>query len=94
MANLDLLINASVAGEASRIVDSARWSVIARPSHAVPACLTGCPAISVCAGPGMGGLPVAMQIIAKPFAEPSLFRAAYAYQLAHGWHTQRPAITQ
>jgi Asp-tRNA(Asn)/Glu-tRNA(Gln) amidotransferase A subunit family amidase len=35
-----------------------------------------------------------MQLIAKPFAEPLLFRAAHAYQQAHGWHTQRPAIAR
>jgi aspartyl-tRNA(Asn)/glutamyl-tRNA(Gln) amidotransferase subunit A len=94
MADLDLLVNASVAGEASRWVDAAKWSFIARPSHATLACLTGYPAISICTGPGEGGLPVAMQLIAKPFAEPLLFRAAHAYQQAHSWHTQRPAIAR
>ena len=94
MADLDLLVNASVAGEASRWVDAAKWSFIARPSHATLACLTGYPAISICTGPGEGGLPVAMQLIAKPFAEHLLFRAAHAYQQAHSWHTQRPAIAR
>ena len=92
MADLDLLVNASVAGEASRWADAAKWSFVARPSHATLACLTGYPAISVCTGPGEGGLPVAMQIIAKPFAEPLLFRAAHAYQQDHAWHAQRPSI--
>jgi aspartyl-tRNA(Asn)/glutamyl-tRNA(Gln) amidotransferase subunit A len=94
MADLDLVVNASVAGEAGRWVDAAKWSFIARPSHATPACLTGYPAISVCTGPGDGGLPVAMQFIAKPWAEPLLFRAAHAYQHAHGWHKRRPAIAR
>ena len=94
MADLDLLVNASVAGEAPPWADAAKWSFIARPSHATPACLTGYPAISVCTGPGDDGLPVAMQLIAKPFAEPLLFQAAHAYQQAHGWHTRRPAIAQ
>jgi Asp-tRNA(Asn)/Glu-tRNA(Gln) amidotransferase A subunit family amidase len=39
-------------------------------------------------------LPVAMQFIAKPWAEPLLFRAAHAYQHAHGWHKRRPAIAR
>ena len=92
MADLDLLVNASVVGEAPQWADAAKWSFIARPSHATLACLTGYPAISVCTGFGEGGMPVAMQLIAKPFAEPLLFQAAHAYQQAYSWHTRRPKI--
>ncbi len=94
MADLDLLVNASQAGEAPRIADMTKWSFFERPSLTTPACLTGYPAMSVCTGLGTGGMPVAMQIIAKPFAEPMLFRAAHAYEQAHVWRAQRPAIAQ
>jgi aspartyl-tRNA(Asn)/glutamyl-tRNA(Gln) amidotransferase subunit A len=92
MADLDLLVNASQAGEAPRITDMSKWAFFERPALTTPACLVGYPAMSVPTGLGNGGLPVAMQIIAKPFAEPMLFRAAHAYEQAHVWRTQRPAI--
>lgn len=94
MADLDVLVNASQSGEAPRIVDMTKWSFFERPSLTTPACLTGYPAMSICTGLGAGGLPVAMQLIAKPFAEATLFRAAHAYEKAHPWRAQRPAIAR
>jgi aspartyl-tRNA(Asn)/glutamyl-tRNA(Gln) amidotransferase subunit A len=35
-------------------------------------------------------LPIGLQVLAKPFDEPSLFRAAYAYEQATDWHRQHP----
>ena len=35
-----------------------------------------------------------MQLIAKLWAEPTLLRAAHAYEQAHSWRAQRPAIAQ
>lgn len=92
--DLDLLVNASQAGEAPKIVDLTKWAFFERPALTTPACLTGYPAMSVCTGFGQGGLPIAMQLIAKPWAEPTLLRAAYAYEQAHSWRAQRPAIAQ
>ena len=50
--------------------------------------------MSACTGIGLGGLPVAMQLIAKPFAEATLFRAAHAYEQAHPWRASRPDIAR
>ena len=58
----------------------------------MPFNVTGSPAMSVCTGFGAGGLPVAMQLIGKPFAEPALLRAAYAYEQATGWRRKRPEV--
>jgi aspartyl-tRNA(Asn)/glutamyl-tRNA(Gln) amidotransferase subunit A len=44
----------------------------------------------VCGGFGPKGLPVGIQLIAKPFEEPVLFRAAHAYEQAAGWRDRRP----
>lgn len=38
----------------------------------------------------VGGLPVAMQMIGRPFAEGTLLRAADAYQHVTDWHLRRP----
>ncbi len=43
----------------------------------VPASLAGLPAISVPSGLSKDGLPIGLQIIAKPFDEETVFRAAY-----------------
>jgi aspartyl-tRNA(Asn)/glutamyl-tRNA(Gln) amidotransferase subunit A len=94
MEDLDLLVCASQAGEAPRIVDMTKWAFFERPAFAAPACLTGFPSMSVCTGTGRGGLPVAMQLIGKPWAEATLLRAAHAYEQAHPWRSQRPAIAQ
>jgi len=63
-----------------------------RPSFTNPFNLTGLPAISVPCGFTSGGLPVGIQIVAKPFEETACFRVAYAYEQATEWHKRRPVL--
>ncbi|MBI3616542.1 MAG: Asp-tRNA(Asn)/Glu-tRNA(Gln) amidotransferase subunit GatA [Candidatus Omnitrophica bacterium] len=58
--------------------------------HTISVNLAGVPALSVPCGFTQGGLPIGMQLIAKPFAEETLLKAAYAYQQATGWHKRQP----
>jgi len=92
MADLDILVSASQPGEAPRIDSVPKWGNLERPSLTMPFNLTGFPAMSVCTGYGAGGLPVHMQLIAKPFAEPTLFRAGHAYESATQWRASRPDL--
>ncbi|MBO0711665.1 MAG: amidase [Acetobacteraceae bacterium] len=94
MADLDILITAAQPAEAPRIADVPKWATLDRPNFTVPFNVTGYPAISVCTGFGEGGLPVAMQLAAKPFSEPSLFRAAHAYETATDWRNRRPDLAR
>jgi aspartyl-tRNA(Asn)/glutamyl-tRNA(Gln) amidotransferase subunit A len=48
--------------------------------------------MSVCTGFGPAGLPLAMQLIGKPFAEPTLLRVAHTYERATTWRGRRPAL--
>ena len=48
----------------------------------VPANMAGLPGISVPAGLNKHGLPLGLQVIAKPFDEETMFRAAYALERA------------
>jgi aspartyl-tRNA(Asn)/glutamyl-tRNA(Gln) amidotransferase subunit A len=58
----------------------------------IPANMAGIPAISLPCGFDRARLPVGMQLMAGPFAEPTLFRAAYAYEQAAGWHQMRAVL--
>ncbi|PKB59252.1 MAG: glutaminyl-tRNA synthase (glutamine-hydrolyzing) subunit A, partial [SAR202 cluster bacterium Casp-Chloro-G2] len=61
-------------------------------SFTAPFNVTGLPAISVPCGFTEAGLPVGMQIAGKPFDEPSVIQAAFAYQQHARWYEQRPNI--
>ena len=49
------------------------------------------PAISLPCGVSAQGLPIGLQLVAAPYAEATLFRAASAYQRLTTWHRRRPA---
>jgi aspartyl-tRNA(Asn)/glutamyl-tRNA(Gln) amidotransferase subunit A len=63
-----------------------------RPNFTNPFNLTGLPAISVPCGFTPGNLPAGLQIVARPFEEATLFRAAHAYEQATQWHKRRPPL--
>lgn len=92
MADLDVIVMASAPAEAPRLDNVPKWSGIEKPSFTMPCNVTGFPAISICTGFGEGGLPVAMQLAGKPFTEPTLLRAAHAYETAMPWRSKRPAM--
>jgi aspartyl-tRNA(Asn)/glutamyl-tRNA(Gln) amidotransferase subunit A len=92
MENLDIIVSASQPGEAPRIDSVPKWANMEKPSFTMPFNVTGFPAISICTGFGEGGLPVAMQLAGRPFTEPTLFRAAHAYEAAMPWRARRPAM--
>jgi len=92
MADIDILVSASQPGEAPLIAEVPKWTNLEKPSLTMPFNVTGNPAMSVCTGYGEGGLPVCMQLIARPFAEPTLFRVGHAYETAMNWRSKRPAM--
>jgi aspartyl-tRNA(Asn)/glutamyl-tRNA(Gln) amidotransferase subunit A len=87
--DVDLIVTAGAPAEAPRIDSMPKWDNLARPSFTNPFNLTGWPAMCVCSGFGAGGLPVAVQVAAKPFQEAVLFRAAHAFEQATGFRASR-----
>jgi aspartyl-tRNA(Asn)/glutamyl-tRNA(Gln) amidotransferase subunit A len=54
--------------------------------------LTGLPALSLPCGFDSRGLPVGLQIAARPFDEATVLRVAQAYENIHGWNAMRPKL--
>lgn len=57
----------------------------------IPVNLAGLPGMSIPAG-FSEGLPVGLQIIGKAFDESTMYKAAYAFEQATDFHTQKPVI--
>jgi len=92
MSGLDVVLTATQPAEAAKIDEVPKWDLFDRPNFTMPFNVAGYPAISIHAGFGAGGLPVAIQLVGKPFQEPTLFRIADAFEKATPFRSQRPAL--
>jgi aspartyl-tRNA(Asn)/glutamyl-tRNA(Gln) amidotransferase subunit A len=81
-----ILANSVFAGE-TRMGTVAALTQYTRPYN-----ITGTPAISVPCGLSSANLPIGLQLAGRPFDEPTVLRAAHAYEQATQWHTLRPPI--
>ncbi|HEV2186963.1 MAG TPA: amidase [Stellaceae bacterium] len=88
---VDVVISANATGPAPRIDTLCTYSTFERASYTAPWNATGSPALSVQIG-FENGLPLAFQIVGKPFDEAGVLRAGYAYEQAAGFFRQRPPI--
>jgi aspartyl-tRNA(Asn)/glutamyl-tRNA(Gln) amidotransferase subunit A len=93
VADVDILLTAAQPGEAAEITKVPPWALFEKPNFSLPFNVTGYPAMSVCSGFGVNGLPVAIQLIAKPFQEATLLRAAHSYEAATPWRERRPDVS-
>ena len=59
--------------------------------YTIAANLAGVPALSMPCGVSPEGLPIGLQLLAPPFEEDVLLRAAHAYEQATDWHRRKPA---
>jgi aspartyl-tRNA(Asn)/glutamyl-tRNA(Gln) amidotransferase subunit A len=58
----------------------------------IPVNLAGLPGLSMPAGFTRSGLPIGLQLIGRPFDEPTVLRAADAYERATEWHARKPPL--
>jgi aspartyl-tRNA(Asn)/glutamyl-tRNA(Gln) amidotransferase subunit A len=56
--------------------------------------LAGLPGMSIPCGFTRGGLPIGLQLLAPPFAEERMLRAARMFEKATDWHTKRPKMEE
>jgi aspartyl-tRNA(Asn)/glutamyl-tRNA(Gln) amidotransferase subunit A len=90
MADLDVVLTAVFPNEAPKIDALPKWDVFQQPSFMMPFNVAGYPAISICSGFGAGGLPVAIQLVGKPFREATVLRIADAFEKATPFRDRRP----
>jgi aspartyl-tRNA(Asn)/glutamyl-tRNA(Gln) amidotransferase subunit A len=62
-----------------------RFSRLTRPFNGL-----GLPALSVPAGFSRLGLPLGLQLVGRPFDEPTVLRLGHAYERAAGWWARQP----
>jgi amidase len=73
-------------------LDTRVWTTLTFPTNTLIASQTWLPAATVPAGFSDDGLPIGLEIMVKPYAEPTLFRLAYAFEQATD-HRRPPAST-
>ncbi len=69
------------------VMRQGRFSRLTRPFNGL-----GLPALSVPCGFSSAGLPLAFQLVGRPFDEATVLRVGDAYQQATDWHTRRPPL--
>ncbi len=55
--------------------------------------IAGLPALVVPCGFDTHGLPIGLQLIGKPFSEPTLLRTGYTFEQSTGYHKKRPEVS-
>jgi aspartyl-tRNA(Asn)/glutamyl-tRNA(Gln) amidotransferase subunit A len=91
-ASYDVLVTAGPYGPAPRLDAHSSIGFWRKPSIATPFDVTAGPALSQCNGFSESGLPLAMQIIGRPFDEATVLRVADAYEKATPWRRRRPHL--
>jgi amidase len=70
--------------------DSGRWNTLNFPTNTVISSQTWAPAMTVPAGLTDQGLPVGMEILARPYDEPTMFAVGYGFEQVRG-HRRHPS---
>ena len=92
MERVDLLAMPTSSKPASALKDFDPMSLGARPSFMGMFNQTGMPAISIPCSFSSSGLPIGLQLAGSPFDEPTVLRAAHAYEQHTRWFERRPPV--
>lgn len=88
------LIPAPLSGDRSVLIHGQEVKLLrAMVSATCPFNLTGQPALTVPCGWSSKGLPLALQIVGKPFDESTVLQIGHAYETHASWHGKRPPIS-
>jgi aspartyl-tRNA(Asn)/glutamyl-tRNA(Gln) amidotransferase subunit A len=90
---VDLLVGPTTPNVAFRLGEKEDpLSMYLNDVFTVPTSLAGLPAVSVRCGFSAAGLPIGLQLIGRAFDEPTILRAAHAYERATPWLARRPSL--
>lgn len=92
LRRVDVIASPTMSNPAPRFDEMDAMTTSRVPSFTGPYNLTGMPAISTPCGFTSEGLPIGLQIAGKPFDEPTVFRAAYAYEQRARLFERRPSV--
>jgi aspartyl-tRNA(Asn)/glutamyl-tRNA(Gln) amidotransferase subunit A len=92
MVDFDAAITLSSLDMPCRIDDAETIVKTYERQMRMPFNVTGTPAIAVPTGFTPAGLPTAMQVVGRAFAEPMVYRVAHAYCEATGWCDRHPPV--
>ncbi len=92
-ADVDALVTAGWLATADPADPDGRDFLRANRLVTMPFSLAGIPAMSVPCGFGEHGLPLSVQVAARPFDEATVLRIGDAYERARGWHLREPSLT-
>jgi aspartyl-tRNA(Asn)/glutamyl-tRNA(Gln) amidotransferase subunit A len=92
MKQVDVLVTPTMTQPAPRFDGYDPSSTMRGPSFTAPFNITGLPAMSVPAGFTAAGLPVGIQVVGKPFDEPTVLRVGHTYERYARWYERRPSI--
>jgi len=79
-------------GEAPLLADYRSASFWQKPSLLTAWNVTSQPVLSLPNGFGRNGLPLGMQVVARPFGETTILRIGHAYERATEWHMRHPQL--
>ncbi len=99
IADVDVLVTPGVGAEAATLadlmvqVDGASCAMYeVTPRNTMIFDYTGFPAVMLPAGKGRTGLPVSIQVVARPFDDAMCLAVGAAFQMRTGHHRERPCI--
>jgi aspartyl-tRNA(Asn)/glutamyl-tRNA(Gln) amidotransferase subunit A len=92
LSGVDVLVTATIAGPAPVQHLMTSQGGFRSPPLSNPFNIAQCPAVSICNGFSADGLPLALQIVARPFEEAHMLRFAAAYEAATQWREHRPQL--
>ncbi|MBY0339039.1 MAG: amidase [Acetobacteraceae bacterium] len=92
MDGVDILLTAAQPGEAPKIREVPKWASLEKPNFTIPFNLTGWPALTICSGFGEHGLPVAVQLIGRPWQDDLVLATGHAVEQANGTRGRRPSV--
>ncbi|HEX2653978.1 MAG TPA: amidase [Xanthobacteraceae bacterium] len=94
LGRFDAIVTANALAPAIRLDQFPPDASFKISHHTMPFNVTGHPALAIPTGFSKSGLPIGMQIVGRPFDEPTVLQIGAAYEAVASWTAQRPDLKQ